>query len=191
MAGEGRFRRLKGAIGNAFVFAAGWTITAFIVWLGLREAEFVPNLSILDGIGMSIRFGFMGFITGAVFPTFMRYAYSGKRLSETSWPKFALVAGLITGLFVPTFMQGMNVLSGDGMVDFSLIRMDIVAAALFGALAAGVSLKLAQYADKLFPETFQYHLDRLEEQTRLTAGDENFSAHSQSTPVRERLPDNR
>lgn len=191
MAGEGRFRRIKGAIGNAFVFAVGWTVTGFLVWLLLRQARFVPNLSILDGIGMSIRVGVMGFITGAVFPTFMRYAYRGKRLSEISAGKFALVAGIITGLFVPTFMQVMNILSGDGMVPFALIRMDIVMAAAFGALAAGVSLKLAQYADKLFPDTFQYHLDRLEEQTRLTAGEGNFPVAERPANSRERLPKDR
>lgn len=98
MADERRFRRIKGAIGNAFVFAAGWTVTGFIVWLALRQAQIVPPLSILDGIGMSIRVGFMGFITGAVFPTLMRYAYSGRRLSEINAGKFALVAGLITAV---------------------------------------------------------------------------------------------
>jgi hypothetical protein len=191
MASEGRFRRLKGAIGNAFVFAAGWSITFFIVWLLLRQARFVPDLSILDGIGMSIRVGFMGFITGAVFPIFMRYVYRGRRLSEISAGKFALVAGIITGLFVPTLMQATNILSGDGMVAFALIRMDIVMVAAFGALAAGVSLKLAQYADRLFPDTFQYHLNRLEEQTRLTAGEADIPAAQRPANSRERLRNDR
>jgi hypothetical protein len=54
-----------------------------------------------------------------------------------------------------------------------------------------VSLKLAQYADKLFPDTFQYHLDRLEEQTRLTAGDADIASLNQRVKLGERLPEDR
>jgi hypothetical protein len=116
----------------------------------------------------------MGFITGAAFPSIMRLAYRGKRLSEISWVRFGIVGGIVTGLFVPVFMQTMNVLSGDGMVPLSLIGDDILLATVFGAGMAAFSLKLAQYADKRFPETFQDHYDRLERTTRLTAGDPNI-----------------
>lgn len=171
MADDGKFRRIRGALGNAVVFAVGWSIAAFALWALLRQARVVPQISLLSGIGIAIRFGVIGFITGAAFPSIMRLVYRGKRLSEISWVRFGIVGGIVTGLFVPAFMQTMNFLSGDGMVPFALIRGDILWTAALGGLAASLSLKLAQYADRRFPDTFQYHLDRLERKTRLTAGD--------------------
>lgn len=177
MAEYGWRQRLKGAIGNAFVFAAGWTVAGFITWLALRTIQVIPPLSMLDGLGMSIKVGFMGFIVGAIFPSIMRLIYAGRRLSEISALRFGFVGALVVGLFVPSFMIGMNLLTGD-TVPFALIRGDIVYSALFGGIAAGLSVKLAQYADKLFPETFQHHLDRLEKMTELTAGEAEIGAYS-------------
>jgi hypothetical protein len=183
MADDGKFRRIRGALGNALVFAIGWTIAGFATWVVLRQARIIPPLSVIDGIGMSIRVGVMGFITGAAFPSIMRLAYRGKRLSEISWVRFGIVGGIVTGLFVPVFMQTMNVLSGDGMVPMSLIGDDILLATVFGAGMAALSLKLARYAEKRFPETFQDHADRLERKTRLTAGYSDIPATRRSRPA--------
>jgi hypothetical protein len=89
--------------------------------------------------------------------------------------KFGLIAGVITGLFVPTFMETASVLTGGGFVPFSLIGTDIVLSAVLGAIAAAFSLKIAQYAEARFPDTFQDHLDRLEENTLLTEGGAEIS----------------
>lgn len=170
MADDGKFRRIRGALGNAIVFAVGWTVAGFATWLLLRQARSVPPLSLLDGIGMSVRVGVMGFITGAAFPGIMRLAYRGKRLSEISWVRFGIVGGIVTGLFVPVFMQTMNILSGDGMVPMALIGDDILLAAAFGAGMAALSLRLAQYAETRFPNTFQDQVERMERKIGLTAG---------------------
>src|SRR4051794_28579326 len=111
MSTDGRFRRIRGALGNAVVFAVGWTAGAFALWLVLRQARILPQISILSGVGIAVRFGVMGFITGAIFPSAMRLAYRGKRLSEISWVRFGIVGGIVTGLFVPTFMEVMSALS--------------------------------------------------------------------------------
>jgi hypothetical protein len=183
MAGD-RWRRLKGAFGNAFVFAFGWTIGAFIIWLVLRSAGVVPPLDVLSGIGMSIRFGFVGFLTGFCFPTFMRLIYRGHRLQEISWWKFGLAGGLIAGIFVPTWMQTMNILTGGGGVPFALIRMDIVATAFLGAVASAISIKLAQYADKIFPDTVHEQFERI------TDNIERLQAPSyRDTPRKHRIRD--
>lgn len=160
MAGD-RWKRLKGAVGNAFVFAFGWTVGGFMIWVVLRQSGVIPPLRVIDGIGMSIRVGFVGFLTGFVFPTFIRLIYRGHRLQEISWWKFGLAGGLVAGLFVPTWMQTMNLLSGDGPVSFSLIRDDIVLSALLGAVASAISIKLAQYAEKVFPDTVHEQFERI------------------------------
>lgn len=158
---ERRFNRLRGAIGNAFVFAAGWTISGFVLWLLLRQARVIPDMRIIDGIGMSIKVGFMGFITGAAFPSIMRLVYRGKRIQEINWWKFALAGAVVAAVFVPTFMQVLNIISGDGMVAWSLIDEDIVLAFVLGGFASAVSIKLAQYADKLFPDTVHEQFERI------------------------------
>lgn len=188
---DGRFRRIRGALGNAVVFAVGWSIAGFATWVVLRQARIVPPLSVVDGIGMSVRVGVMGFITGAAFPSIMRLAYRGKRLSEISWVRFGLVGGIVTGLFVPAFMQTMNVLSGDGMVPLALIGSDIVLAAGFGAGMAALSLKLAQYAETRFPDTFQNQVDRMERKIGLTAGEPDIpiTRRSRSAEFSESAPD--
>jgi hypothetical protein len=177
---DSRFKRIRGALGNALVFSVGWSVAAFSTWLVLRQAGIVPPLSVLDGIGMALRYGVMGFITGAAFPSIMRLAYRGKPLSEISWVRFGMVGGIVTGLFVPAFMQTMNVLSGDGMVPMALIASDILLAAGFGAGMAALSLKLAQYANTRFPETFEHHVDRMEEKIRLTAGERDMPLRRRS-----------
>ncbi len=179
MAEYGWRQRVKGAVGNAFVFAAGWGAAGFAMWLILRTLQVVPPLSMIDGLGMSIRIGFMGFIVGAVFPSIMRIIYRGRRLSEISWIRFGLVGGLVTSLFVLAFMQTMNLVTGE-LVPFDLIRMDLVYSALFGGLAAALSLKLAQYADRIFPDSFQQHLDRLEKITELTASGRDVPGYSRA-----------
>jgi hypothetical protein len=158
-----RFRRLKGALGNAFVFAVGWTVGAFLLWFPLRQAGILPHIQVIDGIGIAIRFGVVGFITGFVFPTLMRFLYKGHRLQEISWWKFGLAGAVVAGLFVPTWMQVMNILTGGGGVPFALIRMDIVSTALLGAIASAISIKLAQYADRLFPDTVHEQFERITE----------------------------
>lgn len=158
-----RWRRLKGALGNAFVFAVGWSVGAFLLWFPLRQAGILPHIRVIDGIGIAIRFGVVGFITGFVFPTLMRFLYKGHRLQEISWWKFGIAGGIVAGLFVPTWMQTMNILTGGGGVPFALIRMDIVWTALLGAVASAISLRLAQYADKLFPATVHEQFERIAE----------------------------
>ena len=170
MTTDGKFSRIKGALGNAVAFGFCWGIAAFLLWFPLRQAGVVPRISILDGLGIAIRIGFMGGIAGAFFPSMMRVAYGGRRLSGISWVKFGLIGGIITGLFVPIFMESASVLTGGGFVPFSLINTDIVWAAVLGAIASAFSLKIAQYAEARFPETFQDHLDRLERTTQLTSG---------------------
>ena len=166
-----RFRRIRGALGNAVVFAVGWPIAAFALWFVLRQAGVLPYISILDGIGIALRFGVMGFITGAAFPGIMRLAYRGKPISEISTLKFAIAGGIVTGLFVPGFMETASILSGGGVVPMKYIGLDIAWAGGLGAVMAALSLKLAQYAHRRFPDTFQDHVERMERKIRLTAGE--------------------
>jgi hypothetical protein len=61
-------RRLRGAVGNALVWGASWSATAFVVTLALRAAGAIPGSgSWLDAFAIGARFGLVGAIAGGAF----------------------------------------------------------------------------------------------------------------------------
>jgi hypothetical protein len=152
MDADGTFRRLRGALGNAVVWGAGWASLALAVFAALKVTGILPaSVHLLDAIGMSVKFGFMGGIAGGAFSAFIGVVYRGRRLSEISPVRFGIGGGLMAGIFVPAFLQTMNLLSGGGLVPMGLVADDALWSAVFGAVVAGGSLKLAQRADPLLP----------------------------------------
>ena len=148
MTGEDRFRPWRGAMGNALLWGVGWCLAGFLVFATLRLAGVTPRGSLADGLGLAIRIGFWGGLAGAVFSSAIRLMYRGRRLSELSWVRFGIAGGLVTGTFVPLCLQLLNVLFGDGAIPWHLVLDDGVWTAVFGAAAAGSSLKLAQHVDR-------------------------------------------
>jgi hypothetical protein len=144
---DGTSRRLRGAIGNALLWGAGFAAFGAATLVALRLTGIVHGrLSWLGLLGMAVRFGFWGVVAGGAFATVVRLVYRGRRVSNIGWVRFGIIGGLVTGAFVPLFMQLMNVLSGDGMVAWGLVLDDAVWATVFGAVAAGGSMRLAQRA---------------------------------------------
>lgn len=142
----------RAALRNALVWGGTWFVLAIGVFAVLAVVGFVPpGIGWMDRIGMAIRVGIVGVLAGAAFATFIRLRYRGRRLSEISWVRFGLAGGVLTGLFVPAWMQSLNLLSGDGLVSWALIRGDILVSTVFGAVAAGSSLRLAQLAEARLP----------------------------------------
>lgn len=143
-------RRLRGAIGNAVVWGAGWTVAALAVFAVLKVAGILsPSVIWLDSLLVAARFGFMGGIAGAAISPVISFLYRGRRLRDIRAVRFGIGGGIAAGLFVPAFLQAMNVLSGGAPVPMEVIMDDGLLAALFGAVAAGGSLKLAQRANPL------------------------------------------
>jgi hypothetical protein len=126
----------------------GWSAAAFVVITTMWLTGNIGEATWFEVVGLSIKFGVWGTIAGGVFSGIIGLLYRGRRLSEISWVRFGLGGAVVTGLFVPLFMQVMNVLSGDGMVPWNLVTDDALITGVFGGLAAGVSLKLAQRADR-------------------------------------------
>jgi hypothetical protein len=149
MSDENVVRRVTGAVKNAVVWGVAWFALAFAAILGLRTlGVVVPSyIDWLDAMGMAIRIGVMGGITGGAFSLFISQFYHGRRLSQISWTRFGLGGAIVAGLFVPTFLVMANLMTGGGLLPFDAIRGDIVMAALFGGIAAGGSMWLAQRAE--------------------------------------------
>jgi hypothetical protein len=76
---------------------------------------------------------------------------------------------VVTGVFVPLFLQAMNLLSGDGVVPWRLVLDDALWTAVFGGVVAGGTLKLAQRGEALAGGTLKDQLEGSESVDRLTA----------------------
>jgi hypothetical protein len=140
-------KRLRGTVVNALVWGLGWSTAGFAVFVVLRLAGGLPDaVSWTEGLVLALRLGLIGGIAGAMFAGVIRLLYRGRRLSEISWVRFGIAAGVATGVFVPLFLQTMNLLSGDGLVPWRLVLDDGVWTAVFGAAAGGGTLRLAQHA---------------------------------------------
>jgi hypothetical protein len=165
---ESQTRRLRGALGNALLWGAAWSALGFTVATTLSG-------SWLTGLVLSVKFGVIGVLAGAAFSSVVPLVYHGRRVSEMSPVRFGIAGGIVAGLFVPAFLQSMNVLSGGGPIAWGLVLDDAPVAAVFGAVAAGASLALAKRADALAPGIRRQWL----------GGGE--SADQFSTPVRDRV----
>jgi len=147
---QGTRRRLRAALRNALLWGLGWSAAGLTMLLILGALGRLPDATAwLEGLGIVIRLGIWGVFSGIAFAGLMRLLYHGRRLSDISWVRFGLLGGIATGVFVPLFMQVLNVLSGDGPVAWHLVTDDAVWATVAGALAAGGSLRLAQRAQAL------------------------------------------
>ena len=150
--GEDQRHVVRAVFRTAVTWGIGWVGMAFLVFLMLRTLGFIPaRLTLLDGFGMSIRFGFVGGIAGGAFSAFIRLVYRGRRISELRWVRFGLAGGIVTSLFVTLILESASVLTGGGFIPLNLINTDTLWTGVFGAVAAGGSLKLAQVARTALP----------------------------------------
>ena len=138
-----------GAVRNAVAWGVAWFALAMVTILVLRTVGVVvpARVTLLDAVGMSIKLGVIGGLAGGAFALLISVLYRGRRLSDISWLRFGVGGGILAGLFVPGFLVAANLLTGDGPIPFSAIRGDMIASALFGGIAAGASMWLAQRAD--------------------------------------------
>ena len=169
MFGDDTRRRLRGLIKNALVWGAGWSALALGVITTLRLSGVMSGGTWLEALGLAARFGIVGAVAGAAFSTVIRFAYQGRRLRDISWVRFGIAGAVVTGVFVPLFLQAMNILSGDGMVAWRLVLDDAIWTAVFGGIVAGGTLKLAQRGEALAAGRDQERIDGSKSVDRLTA----------------------
>lgn len=178
-------RRLTGAAKNAVVWGTAWFTFAMAVFGVSHIAGIGPaHVSLLDAIGMSIRIGIMGGITGAAFSGFISLFYRGRRLPEINWVRFGVGGGIVGGLFVTTFLVGANLLTGGGIPALGNIFDDIVLATGFGGATAAATMWLAQRAGRV-PGGIDDEIDRPELE-RLKGADPLASAEAKDVRQRER-----
>jgi hypothetical protein len=163
---ENRTTRLRGLFRNSMVWGVAWGTFGTGVASVMRLIDGIPfGYALLDGLGMGIRIGFAGAITGAAFFAFISAAYRGKRLSEISWQRFGIGGAVVAGLFVPSFLQTMNLLTGGGLVPWSLLSDDFFLSALFGGITAAGTMIIAQRDEAAHPVTAEDLLNRMERES--------------------------
>ncbi|HUQ98069.1 MAG TPA: hypothetical protein VM166_01365 [Gemmatimonadaceae bacterium] len=173
MSDESRFTRtrLRATFRNSVVWGTVWGTFGSAVASAMRIIDKIPlGGALLDGLGMGLRIGVIGAISGAAFFAFISVAYRGKRLSEISWLRFGLGGALVAGAFVPGFLQAMNLLTGGELVPWDLIFDDAVYSALFGGITAAGTMILAQRDEAAHPVTVEQLLDQMERDS-LSAGE--------------------
>lgn len=147
---ESIIRRVTGAVKNAVVWGAAW----FLLAMGVFGVAYVTgvgpdHVSLLDAIGMSVRIGVMGGITGGAFSAFIGIFYRGRRLSEINWVRFGIGGAVVGGSFVGAFLVAANLLTGGGLSVLRSIVGDIFIGAGFGAATAAATMWLAQRAERV------------------------------------------
>jgi hypothetical protein len=147
---ESIIRRVTGAVKNAVVWGAAWFLLAMGVF-GLAHVTGVgpAEASLLDAIGMSIRVGVMGGITGGAFSAFIGTFYRGRRLADINWVRFGIGGAIGGGSFVTAFLTSANLLTGDGLPALRNILDDIVIGTGFGGATAAATMWLAQRAERV------------------------------------------
>lgn len=165
-------RRARGVVKNAFVWGVGWSAAALIVFTVLRFAGFFRPVPWTAGLFLAARFGVVGAIAGGAFSTIIGIVYHGRRLRDINWVRFGLAGAAVTGVFVPLFLQLMNILSGDGLVPWRFVLDDAVWTAILGGIVAGGSMKLAQRAPAVATGNRRRELDARADADRLPATSE-------------------
>ena len=91
-----------------------------------------------------VRFALFGLVCGTVFWWLTGQLFQRTRFAQFGRLPVFLGGALGTAVFVPLFMQAMNLLSGDGLVAWRLVLDDSVWAFFFGGVAALGSLELVR-----------------------------------------------
>ena len=153
-------RAMRGALRNAALWGVAWGAAGLVLWAGLRVLGLIPpEAGVRAAAFLAVRLGVAGGVAALAFSAVVRLAYRGRRLQEINWVKGGLLAGLVTGLAFPLFLQAMNLLSGDGLIAWSLVLDDGPIVGVLAAVAAGGTLKLAQRMDALAPDSPDQALD--------------------------------
>jgi hypothetical protein len=143
----GMLKRVRGALGNALLWGAGWLGVTAVTFGVLRVlGVLAPEFSWGAVLETAVNFGIIGTVAGGAFSALIRLRYHGRDLLEISATRFGVSGGLLAGLFVPAFIILGRMATGVGFLPLDVLVQSGALAAVLGGLTAGGSLKLAQKA---------------------------------------------
>ncbi len=116
-------------------------IGAGLVLMVVAEAPDGTSSRWLPALSLIARFAMFGVLSGALFWWAIGLVFQRTRFARFGRLPVFLGGAVGTAVFVPLFMQTMNLLSGDGLVAWGLVLDDSVWAFFFGGVAALASLE--------------------------------------------------
>lgn len=137
--------RFHGAVRNAVLWGLGFGAIGLLVSLPALPDETPGGMLRWQIVAsLAVRFAIFGVLCGALF-----WWVTGLLFERAAFARFGRVpvslGGAVgTAVFVPLFMQTMNLLSGEGPVPWPLVLDDSVWAFVFGGAAALGSLELTR-----------------------------------------------
>jgi hypothetical protein len=136
------FRRLRGALGTATVWAATWFLAAFplhvLYWVvGIRPGPFWGRV-----LGMMMNYGGIGFLAGGVFSLYLGVAGRNQRLRELRAGRVGLGSALTVGVVVPGIIE----FFGDPQISLMSAVMIYSTFGVFAGATALAQVKIAQRA---------------------------------------------
>ncbi len=146
---------------SALVWGVGWFAVVAVPFLLLKVLGVLSaDWSWQEGIWLAVRLGIWGIVTGAIFAVVVRGLYRGRRLAEINWLSFALRGGIAAAIAIPLLLNVLRLLGGEGLLSLDLVRSNATFGFLFGSVAAGGTIRVAQLAGRSLPWT--KHEDALE-----------------------------
>ena len=142
-------RRLRAALGNGLVWGVTWFTTAFVAYGGLGLLGAFEGLANPLGLvlGIALNVGLTGLVTGLAFSAYLRFGFLGRPLLglRTRWMALggAAVAATTSALFGIALRAA---LGGPIMLGEMLAGLPMVA--LFGAVTAGATIRIAQRSQR-------------------------------------------
>jgi len=76
------------------------------------------------------------------------FAFRGRQLSKIRWLRFGIGGGIVSAIFLPTFISVARFMSGDNMLPLTKLLSTGLLGLMFGGIAAAGTLRLAQVADR-------------------------------------------
>ena len=136
------FRRLRGALGNATVWAATWFLAAFplhvLYWVvGIRPGPFWER-----ALGIMMNYGGIGFLAGGVFSLYLGVVGRNQRLRKLRAGRIGLGSALTVGAVIPAIVE----FFGDPQISLVSAIMIYSTIGVFAGGTALAQVKLAQRA---------------------------------------------
>lgn len=146
-------RRLRGAIGNAFVWGTLWFLAGIIsiVGFGLLQTSRAASWELWGTwevwraiFRFATPVAAIGAVTGGAFSAYIAANFRNSRLHELSPGRFALGGGLVTTLLSLLFMCALSLRSGWGLPLLGDVLPVLGVSVVVGSVTGFASLKLAK-----------------------------------------------
>ena len=148
-------RRLRAIALNGLVWGGAWFVGVMLMVMIVNLVEgripFTGGTG-ADGLELAVPGAILFSLAGMAFSTVITFILRGRRLSELNWIRFGFGGGLVSFFFLPILISVLRFLSGDDMLGFQKLMSTGALGLVFGSVAAAGTLKMAQLAERYFPD---------------------------------------